>query len=98
MTRHELFAKGLVTTHGEKDALRIADNALRVSRNGATLTMFEEADFVVSDYGKYEFAKIQTKEPLTVKNKRIKANINFWSLIVQTLTKGQKNASSTTKN
>lgn len=98
MTRHELFAKGLVTTHGEKDALRIADNALRISRNGAVLTMFEEADFVVSDYGKYEFAKFQSKNPIDQKNKRIKANVNFWSLIVQILTKGNKNASSTSKN
>lgn len=91
MTRHQQYATDLVRVQGKEDAIRIASNALQVARSqGHALTTFEEADFVVSDYGKYEFAKIQSKTPFQFKDKRIKANINFWALVLQILTKSEK--------
>lgn len=91
MTRHEQYATDLVRVQGKEDAIRIASHALQISRTqGAALTTFGEADFVVSDYGKYEFAKVQSKTPFQFKDKRIKANINFWALVLQILTKTEK--------
>jgi len=62
MTKHEQYAAELARVQGKDDAIRIASHALQISRTqGAALTTFEEADFVVSDYGKYEFAKSNLK-------------------------------------
>ena len=92
MTKYEKYAQNLLAKHGDKDALRIADNSFRISKvHGAALTNFDEIDFFVNDYGKYEHSKVQSNKSLTRKQKRIKNSVNFWALIVQILIKGTKN-------
>lgn len=91
MLRHQQYAAELLSKHGLKDALRIANRSLLVSqRENGHLTLFDEADFFINDYGKYEYSKIQTKKPLGRKQKRAKSAINFWALIVQILNKSEK--------
>jgi len=86
MTRHQQYAAELVSKHGLKDALRIANRSLTVSqREHGYLTLFDEADFFINDYGKYEYSKIQSKKPMAVKQKRAKGTQNFWTLVVQIL-------------
>lgn len=93
MKRHQEYAAGLVKTHGQEHAVKIVTDCLAIANREWSLTYFDEADFFVNDFGRYEFAKVQSKKVLNIKDKRIKANRNFYSLVLQILTKGQTNVS-----
>jgi len=91
MKRHQEYADGLVRTHGLEHATKIVETCLAIAKREWSLTYFDEAEFFINDHGKYEFAKIQGAKVGQRKDKRIKANRNFYSLVLQLLTKGQKN-------
>lgn len=85
--RHEQYAKDLVTLHGQPYAIKMMEKALEVSKRANILTYFDEADFSISDGGKYEYAKTQSGKKNGLKEKRQKQNINFYSEVLKLLRK-----------
>ena len=93
MTRHQEYAKQLILTHGHEKALEIVERALAgTARYGYSLTLFDEADFHVNDFGRYEYSKTQSKKTQGRKEKRVKSNLNFFNLVKQLIKKEVKNA------
>lgn len=90
MQRHQEYADGLVAKHGKDKAIKIVSRCLNTT--GRDLTMFDEAEFTINDHGRYEYAKTQSNKVFGKKDKRIKANYNFFSLVLKLLNKGTKNA------
>lgn len=94
MKRHQEYADALVKTHGKEHAIEIVENCLAIANRGYQVTLFDEADLFINDYGKYEYAKVQSNKVLKRKDKRVKANRNFYTLVLQLLNKkGKKNES-----
>lgn len=91
MKRHQEYADGLVKTHGKEHAVKIVTECLAIANRAYQITLFDEADLFINDHGRYEFAKVQSNKVLKRKDKRVKANRNFYALVLQLLTKGQKN-------
>ena len=91
MQRHQEYANELVKKHGEEKAVKIVTENLAIALREPVLTLFDEAEFVINDHGRYDFSKTQSKKVATVKDKRVKATRNFFALVLKLLTKGQTN-------
>lgn len=93
MKRFQEYADGLVKTHGQEKAIKIATDSQAIANREAGLTFFDEAEFTINEHGRYEFSKTQSKKVAGLKDKRVKSTRNFWNLVVQLLNKGVKNES-----
>ena len=85
------YAKDLVDTHGKAKAIDMMQAGLLNSEHyGSSLTFSDEIDFAVTDNGRMEQAKIQSKKTEKRKITRIRSTISFYKHILGLLGAGVK--------
>jgi hypothetical protein len=91
--KHEEYAKNLANVHGIEHALKIVTSCLEICKRQRG-PFFDEGDFTINEQGKYDLARVQSKNKLDLKERRQKENINFYSEVLTVLNRILKNAAS----
>ena len=84
----EEYTNKLVLTQGHPDAVRIVKQSLHSAKQGSNVTYYDEQEWHYNPrHNSYEAPKGQNRLS-SVKDKRIKSTINFFTRVLQLLNKG----------
>lgn len=76
------YTKDLVKLHTKEEATKLMKKCLEYAQSPYHVTYSDEADFNISEHGKYELSKFQTGRRDGNKTRRLKNNVNFYKNVL----------------